>query len=400
MVLQAPAPAHSVSSTVLPQGTKISFFLPNLDGGGAERVFVHLAEGFVQKGYAVDLVLAQAEGPYLAKVPNSINVVDLQARSPVIVSKTVALKQYLQRETPAALLTTLDIFNSAAWARRMAKVSTRVIMVVQTNLTQQFLDRHSPLVHWFRAQCVRQFYPWSQEMIAASKGVAEDIAQMSGVSLDKIGVIYNPVVKPELHQRVSEPVDHPWFAPDQPPVILGVGRLVKQKDFATLVKAFAAVRAQRPCRLMILGKADPREPEIKPELDRLGREFGITEDMAFPGFVENPYAYMARANVFALSSIYEGFGNVVAEAIATGTAVVSTDCESGPAEILDYGRYGKLAPVGDVTALAAAINETLDHPADADTLKDRAIAFSVETIVNQYLAVIQRALESPSLSAI
>ncbi|MEO0827244.1 MAG: glycosyltransferase [Cyanobacteria bacterium J06635_15] len=400
MVLQAFTPVQSAPPTLPPRGTKISFFLPNLDGGGAERVFVHLAEGFVEKGYAVDLVLAEAEGPYLAKVPGTINVVDLQARSPVLLSKTIALKRYLQQETPAALLTTLDIFNSAAWARRMAKVLTRVIMVVQTNLTQQFRDRHSPPVHWMRAQAVRQFYPWAQEIVAASKGVAEDVAQMSGVSLDKIDVIYNPVVKPELHQRVTEPVDHPWFTPEQPPVILGVGRLVKQKDFATLVKAFALVRAQRPCRLMILGKEDPREPEIKPELDRLGNHFGITEDMAFPGFVENPYAYMARADVFALSSIYEGFGNVVAEAIATGTAVVSTDCESGPAEILDHGRYGKLAPVGDVRALAAAISETLDHPTAAAVLKDRAIAFSVETIVNQYLTVIQRALHSPSLAAI
>ena len=398
MVLQLPTPTQSVTQT-LPQGTKISFLLPNLDGGGAERVFVHLAEGFVEKGYVVDLVLANAEGPYLAKLPKTINVVDLQSRSPACIYKTLALKNYLQQEHPAALLTSLDILNSAAWAKRLAQVSTRVIMVVQTNLTQQFRDRHSPLVHWLRAQVVRQFYPWSQEMVAASKGVAEDVAQMSGIAMDDIDVIYNPVVKPELHQRVNEPIDHPWFAPDQPPVILGVGRLVKQKDFATLVKAFAQVRAQRPCRLMILGKEDPREPDIKPELDRLANEFGIAGDISFPGFVENPYAYMARAHVFALSSIYEGFGNVVAEAIATGTAVVSTDCESGPAEILGHGRYGKLSPVGDAAALATAIAETLDNPPDAEVLKARATAFTVETIVNQYLTVIQRAMASPRLAA-
>ena len=398
MIQQLTPTQPQVRPVLPPTGSKISLFLPNLDGGGAERGFVHLAEGFVAKGYPVDLVLAQAEGPYLAKVPSTINVVDLQSRSPVIVSKPLKLKTYLPQNCPDVLLTTLDIFNAAAWAKRLAQVSTPVVMVVQTNLTQQFRDRHSPLIHWLRARAVRQFYPWAQEMVAASQGVADDIAQMSGVNVGKIDVIFNPVVKPELHQKVSEPVDHPWFATGQPPVILGVGRLVKQKDFATLVKAFAQARAQRPCRLMILGKEDPREPDIKPELERLAAEFEVADDIALPGFVENPYAYMARASVFALSSIYEGFGNVVAEAIATGTPVVSTDCESGPAEILGHGRYGELVPVGDAEALAKGILTTLSNPAEPTILIERAKAFSVDTIVNQYLSVITRSRQSPRLS--
>ncbi len=173
-------------------------------------------------------------------------------------------------------------------------------------------------------------------------------------------------------------------------MILGVGRLVKQKNFATLIQAFARVRQQRPARLVILGDSDKREPLVKPQLQRMIQELGLTEDVDLPGFVSNPYSYMAQANVFALSSIYEGFGNVVAEALAAGTPVVSTNCPSGPAEILDHGKYGNLVPVKDAPALASAILMTLKQSPRPERLKQRAADFSIDKVCDDYLRMLNR----------
>lgn len=365
--------------------TSINLFIPNLDGGGAEKVILNLAQGFQRRGMAVAVVAAQAEGAFLQDIPAGVQFVDLQAKFPVYLSKTLALKQHLQRTRPDYLLSTLDILGSAVVARNLARVPTRVMMVVQTHLTQQFKDRHGPLTTGLKWFGVGQLYSRADAIAAASQGVAADLAAHTAISPQRIQVIYNPVLTYDFYDKVNQPVEHPWFAPDAPPVILGVGRLVKQKDFATLVQAFALVRQQRPARLVILGDGDKREPEVKPRLQAMIQDLGLSADVDLPGFVSNPYAYMARARVFALSSIYEGFGNVVAEALAAGTPVVSTDCESGPAEILDQGTYGQLVPVKDPGALAAAILETLQQPPSPERLKQRAAAFSIDTICAAYL---------------
>ncbi|MEA5465659.1 glycosyltransferase [Leptothoe sp. PORK10 BA2] len=366
----------------------ISLFIPTLDGGGAERVMLHLAEGFAVRGFDVDLVVAKAEGAYLSKIPKTIRLVNLDAKSPVLLFKTLALKQYLKQEQPNFLISTLDIFSSAMWAKRLAGVSTQVVMCVQTNLSQQFQDRHGMLMQKLKWSVVQHFYPWADAIVTASAGVARDLEQNAKIPMQEMTVIHNPVVTSDFVEKSQETVTHPWFAEGQPPVLLGVGRIVKQKSFTTLVQALALVRQHCPARLMILGDVDGREPEVKPELDGLIETFGLQDDVLFPGFVENPYAYMAKADVFVLSSIYEGFGNVVAEAIATGTPVVSTDCESGPAEILNQGQYGKLVPVGDHEAMAEAIVSTLNNPMDAAVLRVRSQAFTIDCIVQQYLDVL------------
>ena len=382
---------------------RMACFLPFLSGGGAERAMIHLAEGFADSGWCVDLVVAQATGAYASQLPAKINLVNLEARSPLLLNKTLALAKYLRSEQPAVLLTTLDIMNATAWAQGLSGVSTHMVMIVQTHLSQQFRDRHSPLVQRLRWQMVKQFYPLADRIVAVSQGVADDITAMTGIPSEQIRVIYNPVVRPNLAERASEPVEHPWFSGSQSmddqstdsqstdgqiPTLLGVGRLVKQKDFGTLIRALAIVRQQRPCRLAILGETDEREADIKPALDRLIADLGLDQSVAFLGFVENPYKYMARAQVFVLSSIYEGFGNVVAEALAVGTSVVSTDCESGPAEILNHGQFGRLAPVGDAEALAKAIVATLDQPLPPEMLRARSQDFTIEASISQYREVI------------
>jgi glycosyltransferase involved in cell wall biosynthesis len=182
-------------------------------------------------------------------------------------------------------------------------------------------------------------------------------------------------------------LDHDWFTSDGPPIILGVGNLKPQKDFATLIRAFARVRAERPARLVILGDArgPDKDASYVAALKGLPAQLGIEEDVSFAGFAENPYAYMSRAAVFVLSSAWEGFGNVLAEALACGCPVVSTDCPSGPAEILEHGRYGPLVPVGDDAALAAAICRVLDAPLSRGELTGRAALFTVERAVDQYI---------------
>jgi len=368
----------------------INLFIPNLDGGGAEKVILNLAQGLQRRGMKVSIVAAQAEGAFLKDIPPGVEFVDLQATFPVFVSKTLALKHHLQRTRPDYLLSTLDILGSAVLARNLAQVPTQVMMVVQTHLTQQFKDRHGPLMTRLKWFGVEQMYTRADAIAAASQGVADDVAGHTQIPAKVIEVIYNPVLTYDFYDKASQPVDHPWFAPGEPPVILGVGRLVKQKDFATLIQAFALVRRQRPARLVILGDSDKREPLIKPQLQAMIQALGLTENVDLPGFVSNPYAYMAQAQVFTLSSIYEGFGNVVAEALAAGTPVVSTDCPSGPAEILDQGKFGQLVPVKDSTALAHAILKTLTQPPDSARLQQRAASFSIDKVCDDYLRVLNR----------
>lgn len=215
--------------------------------------------------------------------------------------------------------------------------------------------------------------------------MAQDLRCPVGVDAARIKVIYNPIVTTELFALAKQLVIHSWFTDDRVPVILGVGRLAKQKDFPTLLRAFAKVRATRPCRLIILGEGEERR-----RLQTLARTLGIEIDFDLPGFVPNPFAYMSRAAALVLPSAFEGFGNVVAEALAVGTPVVTTDCRHGPREILSDGNYGPLVPVGDSNALAQGIQRTLETPPERDRLRARAQAFTTEAIADQYLATFGR----------
>ncbi|ULR40554.1 glycosyltransferase [Thermus sp. NEB1569] len=356
---------------------RLALFLPSLRGGGAERVMVHLARGFAERGFQVDLVLAKAEGPYLAEVPPSVRVVDLRASR--VLFSLPGLVRYLRKERPHALLSALDHANViVCLAHRLARVPSWLVISEHNTLSaSRPKNARERLLLWF----MRWTYPWADAVIAVSQGVAEDLIHLTGLPREKIQVIYNPVVTPELFAKAREPLDHPWLASGEPPVILGVGRLTEEKDFPTLIRAFALVRAQRPARLMILG-----EGELRPQLEALVHELGLQDDVALPGFVENPYAYMARAAVFVLSSRWEGFGNVLVEAMACGTPVVSTDCPSGPREILDHGKYGRLVPVGDVKSLAESILKTMDEPPYRDL--SRVAEFTLEKSLERYEAVL------------
>jgi glycosyltransferase involved in cell wall biosynthesis len=263
-----------------------------------------------------------------------------------------------------------------------------VLLTVHTHLSRQFDDKRDFGVATLRRALVRALYPRTDRLIAVSRGVADDVARIADLPPERVRVIHNPVITDELVRRAEDPVDHPFLRPGGPPVVLAVGRLVRQKDYPTLVEAFARVRARRPARLLILGDADPREPGVRPALEARMRDLGIAQDVALPGFVANPQAYMARADVMALSSIYEGLPTVLTEALAVGTTVVATDCDSGPREILDGGRYGTLVPVGNADALAEGILAALERPSEPALLRARADEFRAEPAADNYLRVI------------
>ena len=329
-----------------------ALFLRGLYGGGAERVLLTLAQGFVERGLKVDLVLARAEGPYLEQVHPKVRIVDLQAQW--MPSSLPKLVKYLRQAQPLNLLAALHYpCEIALWARQLAGGSTRIIVSEHNTLSLE-AARIPQLSVQLTPLAARLFYPWADAIVAVSQGVATDLSQIARLRADRLQVVYNPVITPELFSLAQEPVEHPWFQPGAPPVILGVGRLHPQKDFPTLIRAFDRVRQIRPARLIILGDGPERA-----KLTALIAELGLNDDVILPGFVQNPYAYMSKANVLVLSSLYEGLPTVLIEALAVGTPVVSTNCESGPAEILAQGKYGHLTPVGDSEAIAAAISSVL-----------------------------------------
>lgn len=361
---------------------RLAVFLPGLYGGGAERTMLNLAQGFAGQGYAVDLVLAQAEGPYLAQVPESVRLIELNARHRNAwrtLASLPALVRYLRRERPDALLSALNRANiTALWARRLAGVPGRVA-VNEQNTFSHWIQKSTSWRSRMMLRMVRRFYPWADEIVAVSRGVADDLARVTGIPHERIEVIYNPGVTPELRKKARASLDHPWFQPNQPPVLLAVGSLTAQKDFPTLVQAFARVRETRPVRLLILGEGPERSA-----LEALVRKLDLGQDVSLPGFVDNPYAFMARASVFVLSSRFEGLPTVLVEALYCGALIVATDCPSGPSEILADGRYGKLVPVGDIAALAQTIETTLAEPVLRPP-QESWQPFQLETVVSQYI---------------
>lgn len=339
----------------------LAVFLSFSGTGGVERMVVNLIRGFVDLGQSVDLLTVRAEGPHIERLPARVNHIRLgKAHTQLAIP---ALARYLRRTRPAALLVAKDRAGRAAViARMLAGTDTRILLRLGTNLSTAMAGR-SAFSKWIRYGPIRLLYPMIDRIVAVSDGVAEDTAVISGVPRCRISVIRNPVITPELYIQASEPCPHPWFREAGRCVLLGAGRLQRQKDFPTLLRAFAEVRRSRRCRLVILGEGAQRS-----RLQRLIEELGIGEDVDLPGFQANPYPFMKNAVLFVLSSAWEGSPNALTEAMALGTPVVSTDCPSGPRELLNDGRYGPLTPVGDVAALAQGILKVLQAPPAQSTL--------------------------------
>ena len=359
---------------------KIALFVPSLRGGGAERVTLNLARGFIDLGYEVDMVLASAEGPLLPYLPTEAKLIDFGCHR---VSRSMpGLIAYLRRERPDVMLCVMEHTSIVAlWAAKLAAVNTRIVVTVHNTLSRA--SKHAPLLRGrIMPFFVRAFYPWAYCTVVVSEAAKKDLLHSGGLNPERVKVILNPVVTPDLFQAAEKAVEHPWFSEGQPPVILAVGRLTEQKDFTTLLKAFARVRDKCKCRLIIAGEGEERSA-----LEKTITDLGIADDVDLHGYVDNPYAYMAHASVFVLSSAWEGLPTVLIEAMAIGLPVVSTDCPSGPKEILHNGKYGILVPVGDIDAIAQGVIHYLQNPPMKNNTSDAWSAYELEAVTQQYLDV-------------
>jgi glycosyltransferase involved in cell wall biosynthesis len=361
---------------------KIAFFLPALDGGGAERVFVTLANSLANHGYQVDFVLSNAQGNYLSALDSKIKIIDLGRQH--VVASFVGLGRYLRAHKPEIILSGLSNANAAVLvATRIFLPSCKTIITQHVNWSQ-VLTHHPTLKERAVYQLSKILYPLATQIVAVSNGIANEIKKMRNVYPGKIQCIYNPVVTPELLELSEQPPSHPWLLNKDEPVLIGVGRLVEQKDFETLIRAYYRVQKQITCKLLILGEGPERQ-----KLENLVQELDLTSKIDLPGFASNPYTNMTHSDLFVLSSQFEGLPTVLIEAMACGCPLVSTDCDSGPDEILDNGRYGALVPVGDVSAMTQAIIQSLQNPPEKELLRKRAQLYSVENATRAYTHLIE-----------
>lgn len=360
---------------------RLALLMPNLVAGGAERVNVNLANAFHQRGFAVDMVLLRGEGALLSALDPGVRVVDLGVDR--LRWSLLPLVRYLRREHPAALLANMwPLTLNAVWARALARVSARLIVAEHTTWSRSELLAR-PTVGWQVRQTMHHFFPWADGIVAVSRGAADDLARFAGLQRSSISVIYNPVVDTAKPPTSSLPVVPTGWCQGSHQRVLAVGTLKTIKDYATLLEAFARLRRTVDARLLILG-----EGECRAELEAQARRLGIEGGVFMPGFVADPAPYYQHAHLHVLSSTGEGLPTVLIEALAAGTPVVSTDCPSGPREILGDGQFGRLVPVSDAVALAVAMAESLATTHDRATLMGRAQHFSIDRAVDQYLALL------------
>lgn len=358
---------------------RVAFFVADFSGGGAERAMLDLAAGMARRGQSVDLVVARATGRFADSSPEGVRLIDLKAFR--VEASHLRLLRYLRHERPAALVSTLvDADLVAIAVRKALHGDVKLIVRVANTMSAQpaylnFKGRVS-LALW------RRLLPNADAVVAVSIGVAEDLRRYVPSLACPVKTIHG-ATWPYVAEQAKESPNHPWFE-ESMPVVLSVGRLVRQKAHETTLRAFAELVKSRPARLVILG-----EGPLRHDLIDLARSLEIVHLVDFAGFQSNPFAYMARAAVFVLASELEGLPNVLVQALACGTRVVSTDCPSGAREVLEDGRWGELVAIGDWHALAAAISRTLDAPVNREALIARAQAYGGELALDQYAGLLQ-----------
>lgn len=395
----------------------IAFCVSDLNTGGVQHAVLRISEAMASLGCRVSVLICEPGGKLESALSPKVEPVWLTpsgmtyARAEALLSdpgawrlmlrpilrrretRTLpylpALVDYLRKVKPNTLFTATPALNVWGYlAKRRAGVATQLIVSERTHFSAgkpRNIERKLVM-----APLMGRAYAGADHVVTVSHGVARDLVDNVGISRNHITVLHNPTIGPNFAERMAAPVDHPWFAQGAPPVLLAVGRLAVQKDLPTLLTAFARARRQREMHLVLLGEKSPsaRSTIGKSTVAEMIKAHGTGEDIEFMGYDPNPIRYMARADLFILSSRFEGFPNVLLEAVASGCPVVSTDCPSGPYELLDGGRYGRLVPVGDPDAMAAAILASLDAPVDRQLLKERATLFDFEHSVAAYRNVL------------
>jgi len=358
----------------------IAIHVPFLGGGGAERAMANLATEIVSRGVNVDIVVSDRErSTYTSDIDHRVRIYDLGVKRHLL--GMLSLVQYLRANRPDYLITVQPPSHPLAIvACKLAGVSTKCVASVQNYHSVEFKSGVSLM-----RRLVLATFPHAlrraDHVFAVAERVKKDIVENFNVPSEDVEVVHNPIAAPGIAERAEEQVNHPWFMEDSVPVIVAVGRLAPQKNYPLLLRALARVVEHRPARLIILGEGERRN-----ELQKLAKDLAVEEEVDMPGFVDNPFAYMRSADVYALSSNWEGLPSVLIEALAVGCNIVATDCLSGPREILDDGQYGRLVPVDNEVALADAIRDALnDTDIDRSSRRERARAFSPSAVADRYL---------------
>jgi len=353
-------------------------FIPSLGGGGAERVFVQLANGLATKVKTVDLVVVNGEGHYRQFVSGNVNVVDLGKSSTF--ASLFALRKFIKDRSPSVVLSTMTNANvvlllATLFLRRPPAIIIRETIVLSENLSRVPGLKAKTLI--FFAQLL---YPMADAVVSLSKGVAADLERKIANLKRAVKVIYNPGPSEQEFSVDGQPSEQFLRSKESGFVFVALGRLHEQKDYPTLIKAFAKIRKEVRCSLWIFGDGEDRAM-----LERLVHQLGMDGDVFMPGFVKDPYPYLKSADVFVMSSSYEGGPSSMLQAMACGCKIVSTDAPYGPAEFLENGQQGRLVPVGDATAFANAVlsslNEPLNHASRAHSMR----RFDPQYIVGEYL---------------
>ena len=363
---------------------KIALFIADFTSGGAERVYVNLAQEFTERGHNVDLVIGNAHNAvYLNELPHSVRVIDLKVAR--MLKSLPQLTKYLCEHKPDVLMATR--VHSCCFCV-LAKILTRVktgIVLREANTVSLDLGKYSWKRKMLLGLSIRILYPLSDAMIGVSAGVVNDLNKRLPGTQKKVHLVYSPIITDDLFAKASEPVNHRWFKNNSIPVILSAGRLTEQKKFDVLIRAFSIVRQKVNSRLLILG-----EGELRKNLEALVAELGLKNDVQLFGFDPNPFKFMAHSSLFVMSSAWEGLPGVLIQALACGCPVVSTDCPSGPREILKDGRLGKLVPVGDVQAMASAMAEALKQEPQRVSEEDLG-EYTARKATDHYLRVLDSA---------
>ncbi|HQL67339.1 MAG TPA: glycosyltransferase [Caldisericia bacterium] len=364
----------------------ITFVLPTLEIGGAEKMTLNLIQGLLNFSYKIDLILINAKGPLLKYVPKGCNIINFKLKHTLF--SLFKFIKYLRNETPIVLISSLTHLNIITIISILiSRVKTKLIIMEQANLTS--VTKNNNLKVKIVSILAHFLYKRANFIIAVSECVKEDLLKKILGIENKIRVIYNPIPNNDMFLMSSEPVYHKWFLKKNMPIILSIGRLAKEKNYSTLLQAFKLVKNVVRCKLVIIGDGPERE-----NLENLAKNLQINEDLWMPGFDVNPYKYMSKSDIFVLTSIYEGLPNVLIEALALGLPLVSTDCESGPREIIKNNINGLLVKVGDYESLSQAIIYILKNRNKFITNKNELEKFKIENIVYEYKNLIDNLSEN------
>lgn len=347
---------------------RVAFLLPSFEDGGVERVTINLALGLKSQGYTVEFVCFQKKGHYLSYLPEDMKVVELGAGRSV--KSIPRLLRYFKEERPDMLFSAKHYINTSVLiAKLLARTNTKVIVSGHGMFNGKPSGVLPLLMRWL--------YPKADAIAAVSQGVAENISKIVRIPQEKIQVIYNPVITESFVNMYEQTASISKSAGIKQ--VVSIGRLSREKDFTTLLKAFQLLKEIVPSKLTIVGEGPERE-----NLETLIKDLKLEKDVSLPGFTENPLEYLKGADAFVLSSLTEGLPTVIIEALYTGVPIVSTDCPSGPLEILENGKYGVLTPVGDFKALSHGIQQVLATPPSLESQRKRALDFTSEKAVKGY----------------